>query len=92
MKRIRLASGQSQRELAAKLDVNQTYLSHLENDRRDPSVRFLRRFAKVSDVPVMTLIAVALWAELDDSERRAFAPLMDSLTGLAAGSSRRTRA
>lgn len=89
MRRIRLAAGQSQRELAGKLGVDQTYLSHLENGRRDPSVRFLKRFAAESGVPVMTLVALALWSDLEEEERNAFGPLMGSLTDLASLASRR---
>ena len=78
-----MASGQSQRELAEKLAVDPTYISHLERDRRDPSIRLLKRFAALTEVPVASLLVVALWNELDSSERAAFQPLVSSLTRLA---------
>ena len=83
IKSIRVASGQSQRELAEKLAVDPTYISHLERDRRDPSVRLLKRFAALMEVPVASLLVIALWDELDSSERAAFQPLVSSLTRLA---------
>lgn len=83
MKGIRLASGLSQRELAEKLAVDPTYISHLERDRRDPSVRFLKRLASLSEVPVGALLVIALWDTLDSSERAAFQPVISSLTRLA---------
>ena len=83
MKRIRLASGLSQRELAEKLAVDPTYISHLESDRRDPSVRLLKRFAALTEVPVGSLLVIALWDELDSSERATFQPLVSSVTRLA---------
>jgi transcriptional regulator with XRE-family HTH domain len=65
------------------LDVDPTYISHLEKDRRDPSVKLLRRIAAVSQVPTMMLIALALWSELPEEERNAFRPLLASLTRLS---------
>lgn len=82
IKSIRVASGQSQRELAEKLAVDPTYISHLERDRREPSVRLLKRFAAVTGVPVASLLVIALWDELDPSERAAFQPLVSSFTRL----------
>lgn len=83
IKRIRLGAGLSQRELAEKLAVDPTYISHLERDRRDPSVRLLKRFAALTEVPVGSLLVVALWDELDSSERATFQPLVSSITRLA---------
>ena len=83
IKRIRLAAGLSQRELAEKLAVDPTYISHLERDRRDPSVRLLKRLAAVTEVPVGSLLVVALWDQLDSSERAAFQPVVSAITNLA---------
>ena len=82
LKRIRLTSGLSQRELAIELEVDPTYISHLENNRRDPSVKFLRRFAAVTQVPVVSLLVIALWSELETDEREVLRPLLSSLTRL----------
>ena len=82
MKRLRLAAGLSQRELAGRLAVDHTYLSHLESDRRDPSVRFVKRFAAVVDVPVTSLLVIATWDEMDSSEQDLFQPVISSLMHL----------
>ncbi len=82
LKRIRLTSGLSQRELAIELEVDPTYISHLEKNRRDPSVKFLRRFAAVTQVPVVSLLVIALWSELETDEREVLRPLLSSLTRL----------
>lgn len=79
LKRIRVSAGLSQRELAKRLSVDPTYISHLEKDRRDPSVKFLRRFAAESGVPTASLLAVALWSEMEGPEREEFRPLIASL-------------
>lgn len=82
MKRLRLAAGLSQRELAGRLAVDHTYLSHLESDRRDPSVRFVKRFAAVVDVPITSLLVIAMWDEMDPSEQDMFQPVVSSLMHL----------
>ncbi|MDE2782449.1 MAG: helix-turn-helix domain-containing protein [Gemmatimonadota bacterium] len=82
MKRLRLAAGLSQRELAGRLAVDPTYLSHLESDRRDPSVRFVKRYAAVVDVPVTSLLVIAMWDEMDPSEQDMFRPVVSSLMHL----------
>ncbi len=73
-----------QRELADVLEVDPTYISHLEKDRRDPSVRFLRRFASANRIPSASLLVVALWSELDPTQREAFRPLLSSIVRLTA--------
>lgn len=86
LKRIRLGSGLSQRELAEKLEVDPTYISHLEKGRREPSLSFLRRFAAASRVPTVALLTTALWSELDPREREILRPLLASLTRLTLAS------
>ena len=83
LKRVRLSSGLSQRDLAERLGVDPTYISHLEKDRRDPSVKLLRRVADATGVPASALLAAALWSEMDSAEREPFRPLISSLLRLA---------
>lgn len=82
LKDIRTSSGLSQRELAERIELDQTYISHLENDRRDPSVRTLRKIAHAVDVPVSTLLVLALWSDLGEAEREAFRPVLEQLMEL----------
>lgn len=82
LKDIRTSTGLSQRDLAERIEVDQTYVSHLENDRRDPSVRTLRKIAHAFDVPVSTLLVLALWSELGEVERQAFRPVLEQLMEL----------
>lgn len=42
---VRIVRGVSQKELAEALGVTPNWLSLVENDRREPSLRFLRKFA-----------------------------------------------
>jgi transcriptional regulator with XRE-family HTH domain len=42
IRKLRAEHGLKQRELAARLSVTPTYLSHLEHDRVEPSIRLLK--------------------------------------------------
>jgi transcriptional regulator with XRE-family HTH domain len=53
---MRTAAGLRQKDLAARLDVSPKYLSMAENDKREPSLSFLRRFAQEVGVPVSVLL------------------------------------
>lgn len=59
IKTVRRKRGWGQRKLAAHLDVSPTYISQLENDRRDPSWGFLNRLADALDCPLPLLILLA---------------------------------
>ncbi len=45
VKFARVAAGIKQKDLAGRLDVSPNYLSLVENDKRDPSISFLRNVA-----------------------------------------------
>lgn len=55
---LRTAEGISQLELADKLKVSRTYLSQIENNRKQPSLSFLRDVAKVFKVPLVLLLTI----------------------------------
>jgi transcriptional regulator with XRE-family HTH domain len=52
VKLIRVASGMKQKEVAEDAGVSSNYLSLVENGKREPSVGFLRKLAKILGVPV----------------------------------------
>ena len=52
VKLLRVAAGLKQKNLAERLDVSPNYLSLVENDRREPSVSFLRNLASEIGVPL----------------------------------------
>jgi len=55
IQRLRRQHGLSQEELGERVRVHQTYLSHLENGKRNPSLDLLVRFAEVFGVDVSEL-------------------------------------
>ncbi len=54
-----MRSGLRQNELAARLDVSPTYISMLENDRRDPSWSFICRSCDALGTPIPLLLLLA---------------------------------
>jgi transcriptional regulator with XRE-family HTH domain len=52
VKFARVAAGVKQKDLADRLDVSPNYLSLVENDRREPSISFLRNLASEMSIPL----------------------------------------
>ena len=83
IKRLRRAAGLTQRELATRLDIDATYVSHLEANRREPSLQLLKDMAAVLAVPPGLLMAIVMAIELPDAYRSDFMPVLDKLLDLA---------
>ena len=60
LKLLRTASNLTQGFLAKELKVTANYLSLIENGRKEPSLTFLKRFAKKLDIPLGYFIWLAL--------------------------------
>lgn len=78
LKVLRTAAKLKQMSLAERLGVTTNYLSLVENDRREPSLSFLKKFADTLNVPLGYL----LWVVLDDhpdDEDVAIRKQMDAL-------------
>lgn len=56
IKQERERSGFTQKELAEKLGITREYLSAVENNHKEPSMKLLQQIAKVLDVPFKNLI------------------------------------
>jgi transcriptional regulator with XRE-family HTH domain len=56
---FRLAAGRSKRWLAAQIDVDRSYVTHLEAGRRTPSLQVLARIALALGVTTQDLVRSA---------------------------------
>lgn len=83
IKRLRGAGGLTQRQLAALLDTDATYLSHIEADRKEPSLALLRGLAEELDVPPGMLLAFVIFADLPPEDQERFRPILDTLLAIA---------
>jgi len=72
IRRLRLERGISQQDLARTVDLTASFLSMVENDRRQPSLTVLRRLSDALGLPDEVLIwdAVELPADLTERDRR----------------------
>lgn len=52
VKFLRMAKGLTQGEVAQELDVTANYISLVENNKREPSLSFLKNLSNLLDVPV----------------------------------------
>lgn len=68
-----------QNDLAGRLEVTPSYLSHVEADRKEPSLGLLRRIAAELDVPPGILLAVALLVDLPPEDREPYGKIVDGL-------------
>lgn len=88
LKRCRISAGLTQQQLAEMVGVDHTFISHLERDRKDPSVKLLRRIASATGVPSGMFLALAFWVDLPDAERDAYRPFVTALLRLAEAGAR----
>jgi len=64
IKFLRIAKGLKQSDLAERVEATTNYISLIENDKREPSLSFLKDLASVPDIPVGLL-----FLELDMSKK-----------------------
>ena len=75
---LRVRADLKQAELAKDLDVTANYLSLVEKGHREPSLTFLKKFAKRLNVP----LGYFLWLALADEESEEAAELQESMDKL----------
>lgn len=72
IKLLRINAGFKQKDLAVKVGVSQNYLSLVENDKRQPSLSFLRSVAEGLRVPsnylILEILAESLLLEEKELE------------------------
>lgn len=80
---LRHSAGLSQRELASVVGVGYTYLSHIEADRREPTLRVLRQIAAALKVPPSFLFSIIFLVDLPDQDRLIYGEIIEQLLQIA---------
>jgi transcriptional regulator with XRE-family HTH domain len=62
---LRIFNGYKSAELAKKLEISQSYVSEIENNKKQPTMEILDRYAKVFDMKKSTLLLFAESLEND---------------------------
>lgn len=84
IRRFRAAAGLSQKEMAARLDVDPSYVSRLERNEREPSIKLLRRIAQELAVPPGVLLALALYSDMPQDQQNRYRDVVGSMINLTA--------
>lgn len=86
LRRLRVASGLTQEQLASEAGISTSHLAHVEAGRREPSLRVLRRLAEALHVWPGLLLAAFLQTEMPDGLRPVFdawaQQLIDAMNGV----------
>jgi transcriptional regulator with XRE-family HTH domain len=82
IRQLRQASGLTQKELASLAGIHASYLSHVEADRREPSVTLLRALAQNLNVPPGLFLAILLSADLPAADQKVYQPIISRLIQL----------
>lgn len=77
VRRLREESGLTQAELANRVNVSTSHISHVESDRRDPSVDLLRRLAGELSVWPGLLLASLLQTEMPTEFQDLYAEFVE---------------
>lgn len=76
---LRTASGLKQKQLAALVSVDPTYISHIEADRREPSLALVRAIARTLDIPSGVILSVALWTDMSKADKDRYRNIIREL-------------
>lgn len=69
-----------QKVLARRCEISQTYLSQIENNRRDPNLSTLKKISKVLEVPLPIIFFLSLTDEdIPEQKKEAFSYLSPSV-------------
>ncbi len=63
---IRVFYGYKAIELAKKLEISQSYLSEIENGKKEPNLELLRKYSKIFNLKVSTLLFFSEEIEQED--------------------------
>lgn len=58
LKQLRSIYGYSAKEISQKLSITPSYLSEIENDKKQPSLTILKKYSELLDVKLSTLILI----------------------------------
>lgn len=72
IKNYRVKEGLTQENLAKKLGIESTYLSALENGRKDPSVSLMRKTAKVLKIAPEVIVwdSIEIGSDISAEDRK----------------------
>lgn len=67
---LRIFNGYKSAEIAKKLDISQSYVSEIENNKKQPTIEILDRYANLLGIKKSTLLLFAESLESDKNLQR----------------------
>ncbi|MDD3240236.1 MAG: helix-turn-helix transcriptional regulator [Lachnospira sp.] len=68
---LRIFNGYKSAELAQKLEISQSYVSEIENSKKQPTMEILEKYANVFDMKKSTLLLFAESLEQDSTIQKS---------------------
>jgi transcriptional regulator with XRE-family HTH domain len=83
LKNLRKQRGQTQEEFASLCGITQTYLSHIESNRKEPNLSTLKSIGEQMKVPLPIIFFLSMTDEdIHPSKRKAFGIVNPSVKSL----------
>ncbi len=68
LKLLRIFFGYKSVEMAKKLEISQSFLSEIENNKKNPTLELLNKYSKVLNIKVSTIILLS--ESINDDEKK----------------------
>ena len=88
LKRIRTIYGYKANELSALLDISPSYLSEIENNKKQPSLELLEKYSKIYGIKLSSLILLSEQFEEAEKEGKGNSFIRSMMLGLINAMSR----
>lgn len=88
LKRIRTIYGYKANELSALLDISPSYLSEIENNKKQPSLELLEKYSKIYGIKLSSLILLSEQFEEAEKEGKGSNFIRSMMLGLINAMSR----
>lgn len=70
LKLLRIFFGYKSVEMAKKLEISQSFLSEIENNKKKPSLDILNQYSKVLNIKVSTIVLLSESLENDKNSKK----------------------
>lgn len=70
LKRLRAIYGYNAKEFSQLIEISPSYLSEIENDKKQPSLELLEKYSKIFDVKLSSLFLLSEYFEENDNTEK----------------------
>ncbi len=70
LKLLRIFYGYKSVDMAKKLNISQSFLSEIENSKKNPTLELLKRYSKILNIKVSTIVLLSESLEEDKNTKK----------------------